>query len=109
MQQIEDQQYVEGFMQRHPDVKTVRCYGIAFCRRWVEIAMKGQGSFCGAAMRRWRIRFSRDVPRNVFTWGVSMLRIRRRVLAIAMRYAKAVLFLQLKDFCFRKPCCFLNK
>ena len=41
LQQIEDQQYVEGFMQRHPDVKTVRCYGIAFCRRWVEIAMKG--------------------------------------------------------------------
>ena len=27
----------------------------------------------------------------------------------AIRYAKAVLFLQLKDFCFRKPCCFLNK
>ncbi len=41
LQQIEDQQYVEGFMQRHPDVKTVRCYGLAFCRRWVEIAMKG--------------------------------------------------------------------
>ena len=41
LQQIEDQQYVEGFIQRHPDVKTVRCYGVAFCRRWVEIAMKG--------------------------------------------------------------------
>ena len=41
LQQIEDRQYVEGFMQRHPDVKTVRCYGMAFCRRWVEIAMKG--------------------------------------------------------------------
>ena len=41
LQQIKDRQYVEGFMQRHPDVKTVRCYGIAFCRRWVEIAMKG--------------------------------------------------------------------
>ena len=41
LQQIEDRQYVEGFMQRHPDVKTVRRYGIAFCRRWVEIAMKG--------------------------------------------------------------------
>ena len=41
LQQIEDQQYVEGFMRRHPDVKTVRCYGVAFCRRWVEIAMKG--------------------------------------------------------------------
>ena len=41
LQQIEDQQYIEGFIQRHPDIKTVRCYGIAFCRRWVEIAMKG--------------------------------------------------------------------
>ena len=41
LQQIEDRQYVEGFMQRHPDVKNVRCYGIAFCRHWVEIAMKG--------------------------------------------------------------------
>ena len=40
LQQIDDRQYVEGFMQRHPDVKTVRCYGLAFCRRWVEIAMK---------------------------------------------------------------------
>ena len=41
LQQIEDRQYVEGFIKRHPDVKTVRCYGIAFCRRWVEVAMKG--------------------------------------------------------------------
>ena len=41
LQQIEDCQYVEGFIKRHPDVKTVRCYGIAFCRRWVEVAMKG--------------------------------------------------------------------
>ena len=41
LQQIGDKQYVEGFIQRHPDVKTVRCYGVAFCRRWVEIAMKG--------------------------------------------------------------------
>ena len=41
LQQIEDQQYVEGFMRRHPDVKTVRCYGVAFCRRWVELAMRG--------------------------------------------------------------------
>ena len=40
LQQIEDKQYINGFIQRHPDVKTVRCYGIAFCRRWVEIAMK---------------------------------------------------------------------
>ena len=40
LKQIEDRQYAEGFMQRHPDVKTVRCYGVAFCRRWVEIAMK---------------------------------------------------------------------
>ena len=40
LQQIDDQQYVTGFIKRHPDVKTVRCYGIAFCRRWVEIAMK---------------------------------------------------------------------
>ena len=40
LQQIADRQYVEGFIQRHPDVKTVRCYGVAFCRRWVEIAMK---------------------------------------------------------------------
>ena len=41
LQQIDEQHYVEGFMKRHPDVKTVRCYGLAFCRRWVEIAMKG--------------------------------------------------------------------
>ncbi|MBQ9394973.1 MAG: AAA family ATPase [Proteobacteria bacterium] len=41
LQQIDDQQYIDGFIQRHPDIKTVRCYGIAFCRRWVEIAMKG--------------------------------------------------------------------
>ena len=41
LKQIEDRQYGEGFIQRHPDVKTVRCYGVAFCRRWVEIAMKG--------------------------------------------------------------------
>ena len=40
LQQIDEQHYVEGFIQRHPDVKTVRCYGLAFCRRWVEIAMK---------------------------------------------------------------------
>ncbi len=40
LKQIEDRQYAEGFIQRHPDVKTIRCYGIAFCRRWVEIAMK---------------------------------------------------------------------
>ena len=40
LQQIEDKQYIDGFIQRHPDVKTVRCYGIAFCRRWVEIGMK---------------------------------------------------------------------
>ena len=40
LKQIEDRQYAEGFIQRHPDVKTVRCYGVAFCRRWVEIAMK---------------------------------------------------------------------
>lgn len=40
LKQIDDQQYAEGFMQRHPEVKTVRCYGIAFCRRWVEVAMK---------------------------------------------------------------------
>ena len=40
LQQIEDKQYIDGFIQRHPDVKTVRCYGIAFCRRWVKIAMK---------------------------------------------------------------------
>ena len=40
LQQIDEQQYVDGFMMRHPNVKTVRCYGIAFCRRWVEIAMK---------------------------------------------------------------------
>ena len=41
LKQIEDQQYVEGFMRRHPDIKTIRCYGVAFCRRWVEIAMRG--------------------------------------------------------------------
>ena len=41
LQQIDEQHCVEGFMKRHPDVKTVRCYGLAFCRRWVEIAMKG--------------------------------------------------------------------
>ena len=41
LKQIEDRQYAEGFIQRHPDVKNIRCYGIAFCRRWVEIAMKG--------------------------------------------------------------------
>ena len=41
LQQIEDKQYAEGFMKCHPDVKTIRCYGIAFCRRWVEIAVKG--------------------------------------------------------------------
>ena len=41
LQQIDDRKYAEGFMKRHPDVKTVRCYGIAFCRRWVDIAMKG--------------------------------------------------------------------
>jgi hypothetical protein len=40
LQQIEERQYADGFIQRHPDVKTVRCYGLAFCRRWVEIAMK---------------------------------------------------------------------
>ncbi|MBR4986271.1 MAG: AAA family ATPase [Proteobacteria bacterium] len=40
LQQIEDQEYAEGFMQRYPDVKSVRRYGVAFCRRWVEIAMK---------------------------------------------------------------------
>ena len=40
LKQIDEQQYTEGFVQRHPDVKTVRCYGVAFCRRWVEIAMK---------------------------------------------------------------------
>lgn len=40
LQQMDDRQYAEGFIKRHPDVKTVRCYGIAFCRRWVEIAMK---------------------------------------------------------------------
>ena len=40
LQQMDDHQYAEGFIKRHPDVKTVRCYGIAFCRRWVEIAMK---------------------------------------------------------------------
>ncbi|MBQ9396642.1 MAG: AAA family ATPase [Proteobacteria bacterium] len=41
LQQIDDKQYIEGFIKRHPDVKTVRCYGVAFCRRWVEVAMKG--------------------------------------------------------------------
>ena len=41
LKQIADRQYVEGFMKRHPDVKNVRCYGIAFCRRWVEVAVKG--------------------------------------------------------------------
>ena len=41
LQQIEDKQYAGGFIQRHPEVKTIRCYGVAFCRRWVEIAMKG--------------------------------------------------------------------
>ena len=41
LQQIDEQHYVEGFIQRHPDVKTIRCYGIAFCRRWGEIAMEG--------------------------------------------------------------------
>ncbi len=41
LQQIDDQHYVDGFIQRHTDVKTIRCYGLAFCRRWVEIAMKG--------------------------------------------------------------------
>ena len=41
LKQIDEQQYAEGFVQRHPDVKTIRCYGVAFCRRWVEIAMKG--------------------------------------------------------------------
>ena len=41
LQQIDDQQYAVGFMKRHPDVKTIRCYGIAFCRRWFEVAMKG--------------------------------------------------------------------
>ena len=40
LKQIDEQQYAEGFVRRHPDVKTVRCYGVAFCRRWVEIAMK---------------------------------------------------------------------
>ena len=41
LQQIEEKQYADGFIQRHPEVKTIRCYGVAFCRRWVEIAMKG--------------------------------------------------------------------
>ena len=41
LQQIEEKQYAAGFIQRHPEVKTIRCYGVAFCRRWVEIAMKG--------------------------------------------------------------------
>ena len=41
LQQIEERQYADGFIQRHPEVKTIRCYGVAFCRRWVEIAMKG--------------------------------------------------------------------
>ncbi len=41
LKQIEVRQYAEGFIQRHPDVKMLRCYGVAFCRRWVEIAMKG--------------------------------------------------------------------
>ena len=40
LKQIDDQQYVAGFMRRHPDVKSVRCYGIAFCRKWVEIGMR---------------------------------------------------------------------
>ncbi len=40
LQQIDERQYVEGFRKRHPDVKTIRCYGLAFCRKWVEIAMK---------------------------------------------------------------------
>ena len=40
LKQIDEKQYVDGFIRRHPDVKTVRCYGIAFCRRWVEIATK---------------------------------------------------------------------
>ena len=39
LQQIEEKQYAEGFVKRHPEVKTIRCYGVAFCRRWVEIAM----------------------------------------------------------------------
>ena len=41
LHQIEEKQYADGFIQRHPEVKTIRCYGVAFCRRWVEIAMKG--------------------------------------------------------------------
>ena len=41
LQQIEEKQYAEGFVKRHPEVKTIRCYGVAFCRRWVEIAMNG--------------------------------------------------------------------
>ena len=41
LEQIDDRQYAEGFMKRHPDVKTIRRYGIAFCRRWFEVAMKG--------------------------------------------------------------------
>lgn len=40
LHQIEEKQYADGFIQRHPEVKTIRCYGVAFCRRWVEIAMK---------------------------------------------------------------------
>ena len=40
LQQIDEKQYAEGFMKRHPDVKTICCYGIAFCRRWFEVAMK---------------------------------------------------------------------
>ena len=41
LQQIEEKQYADGFVKRHSEVKTIRCYGVAFCRRWVEIAMKG--------------------------------------------------------------------
>ena len=40
LQQIEEKQYADGFVKRHSEVKTIRCYGVAFCRRWVEIAMK---------------------------------------------------------------------
>ena len=39
LKQIEEKQYATGFIQRHPEVKTIRCYCVAFCRRWVEIAM----------------------------------------------------------------------
>ena len=40
LQQLDGRQHAVGFMKRYPGVKTIRYYGIAFCRSGFEVAMK---------------------------------------------------------------------